>query len=483
MPDSPRNDGFFGDEDDSKPASEPTDPAFGDFFRSRDFGQDRSDDSKKPNRTGAAVRTRSEPSSSSPGPSEPPPASGTPTRKPPAGRKPVVKIDKQPGGPKRQSSNRPPPPVFEPKQQSVAPAPPIFESKDKTDPVPAPLGNKKRPRTPQPAPPGQAPVKRIATPSEAPAGVPKPTPSQKRRTRSSPSIPDPYADVGNSKVGHDVGLDVSEIPNESPRKAKGRQQALLREQRWARTRLAVPYPTDGPKITFAVIWFAATFGSILYDPIWTGLVTSSVACFAAMQTAQAWFGPSPARWWTATASTVVAASGYFGAIGLAGGTLGAFTILGIYMLVADGHHRTSGPLFDVLIRCSFPAGLAAGGIVALSRSEQLAAVALVLLVSAYEAGDYLVGSGSHIAAEGPIAGFISLSVMAFVLTTVIPEPYTAGTVVAFAAITGIGALAGQIFASAALPRGVAWAPALRRLDSYIIAAPTWLLLVFLIVPS
>ena len=44
-------------------------------------------------------------------------------------------------------------------------------------------------------------------------------------------------------------------------------------------------------------------------------------------------------------------------------------------------------------------------------------------------------------------------------------------------VTGLCCPLGQLVASALLPRGNAWAPALRRLDSYLVAAPLWLVLV------
>ena len=53
-------------------------------------------------------------------------------------------------------------------------------------------------------------------------------------------------------------------------------------------------------------------------------------------------------------------------------------------------------------RCS--AGLAAAGVVTAARYELGSALALVLFVTAYETGDYIVGSGARNSLEGPIAG-------------------------------------------------------------------------------
>jgi hypothetical protein len=46
----------------------------------------------------------------------------------------------------------------------------------------------------------------------------------------------------------------------------------------------------------------------------------------------------------------------------------------------------------------------------------------------------------------------------------------------FGILTALSCPLGQLLASALLPRGAAWAPALRRIDSYLLAAPLWLVL-------
>ena len=86
-----------------------------------------------------------------------------------------------------------------------------------------------------------------------------------------------------------------------------------------------------------------------------------------------------------------------------------------------------------------------------------------------------MGSGAHNSFEGPLAGLIALVVVALAIL-VIPPPAFPDSFVFFATlagITGLSAVIGQMFASILLPRSTAWAPALRRLDSYLITAPIW----------
>jgi len=71
---------------------------------------------------------------------------------------------------------------------------------------------------------------------------------------------------------------------------------------------------------------------------------------------------------------------------------------------------------------------------------------------------------------------VGMLVVAVGLYLVLPAPFTTDTFPLFVLLSAAAAPVGQIAGSAILPRGDAWAPALRRLDSYLLAAPLWLLL-------
>ena len=131
---------------------------------------------------------------------------------------------------------------------------------------------------------------------------------------------------------------------------------------------------------------------------------------------------------------------------------------------------------SITLRCGFFAGLAAGCVVLVHREDAAAALVLILLVCSYEAGDYLVGSGSTTVVEGPAAGCIGVLVATFAVSVVRPDLFGgAGEVWAVGVATALACPLGQLGASAVLPSGGAFAPALRRLDSYLLAAPVWAL--------
>jgi hypothetical protein len=133
------------------------------------------------------------------------------------------------------------------------------------------------------------------------------------------------------------------------------------------------------------------------------------------------------------------------------------------------------------IQCAFPPGLVALSMVLLARLDQGSALALLLLASAYETGDYLVGSGARNPYEGPAAGASAIVVVTFIISTLPISALGFGEAWLFGGLMVLLAPLGQLLASALLPSAKAPASALRRLDSLLLAAPLWCLGIGLIV--
>ena len=125
------------------------------------------------------------------------------------------------------------------------------------------------------------------------------------------------------------------------------------------------------------------------------------------------------------------------------------------------------------IQCGLFPGLAAMSMVLLARLDQGSAIALLLLVSAYETGDYIVGSGARNPYEGPAAGLTAIVVITFSVSTLPISALSFGQAWFFGGMVGVLAPLGQLFASALLPTAGSPASALRRLDSLLLAAPAW----------
>jgi hypothetical protein len=107
------------------------------------------------------------------------------------------------------------------------------------------------------------------------------------------------------------------------------------------------------------------------------------------------------------------------------------------------------------------------------RISATAAVGLVLIVAAYEVGDYIVGSGARNAFEGPIAGATAIVVVTFAITVVGLKPFVFPDSFVLAGTAAVLCPAGQLLASLILPKVDAAAGALRRIDSLLILAPVW----------
>lgn len=272
------------------------------------------------------------------------------------------------------------------------------------------------------------------------------------------------------------------------RDESNRRRNNMRQQRWEQQRFAVPYPTDGPKITLGVLWCVAVVGTGWLATPLLALLVAVIAGFAGFQVGRS-FQPFVDPIVAAGLAGVVGISGLFGALGLGIGLIvGALLTL----LVAAGLPSAVpvlGPRgvevppmealvhrAELLARSALPAGTAAASLVAIERLEFGGFIALIILVSAYEVGDFVIGTGSSNAVEGPVAGLVALTVAAAATYVLLPAPFDTNSYPLFAVLAAVCAPLGQIVASAVLPRGVAWAPALRRLDSYMLAAPLWLLL-------
>ena len=140
------------------------------------------------------------------------------------------------------------------------------------------------------------------------------------------------------------------------------------------------------------------------------------------------------------------------------------------------------PILDAsfTVRCALFPGFAAACVAISARFEFGSVVGLILIVAAYETGDYLVGSGAGNPFEGPIAGAAAILVTTFAVTALGITPFEFPRAFAFGALAAVLCPAGQLVASAVLPSAGAPASALRRIDSLLLLAPAWAYVVGLV---
>jgi hypothetical protein len=242
-----------------------------------------------------------------------------------------------------------------------------------------------------------------------------------------------------------------------------------------RQRYAVVHDLDGPRVRLGVCWFLLALAGIFGGRVPTALVYGGAAAIAAAQAARVWRKRQarPAEAMAAGGAGLITAGACLGAGGAGLGILGAVALA---FVGAAGDTRSRNPrIADVgwTLQVALPPAVVGMSMVLLARLDQGSAVALLLLVSAYETGDFLIGSGASNPYEGPGAGAAAIVVVTFIISTLPISTLSFGQAWLLGGAVAVLAPAGQLLASALLPTATSPASALRRLDSLLIAAPLW----------
>lgn len=230
-----------------------------------------------------------------------------------------------------------------------------------------------------------------------------------------------------------------------------------------------------PHVRLGILWFLVVGVSFVGGPVGLAIPYAATAAVGGAQTAHAWRragrGPnlgvaaaaaaglplSAALWWRGTGAGVLVAVG--ASVVVATGPVGR--------LLADAGCTVRSWLFI---------GCAAASMIEVHRVDPSAALALFLLVSAFECGDYLMGADNRWPVVGTVAGMAAVAVLSFSFFVVALPPFGGPEVFVFGAAVAVLAPLGQVAASLVLPDGRAVASGLRRLDSLLLAGPAWLVL-------
>jgi hypothetical protein len=214
---------------------------------------------------------------------------------------------------------------------------------------------------------------------------------------------------------------------------------------------------------------------VFLGPVTAALVYGVAAGWAARQVVRAWGS-------VASQVDVATALGAVPVLAALAGTRALIAAMGVAVLVAFGAAcapegaRLAGrggrtAALGILLLAIVPSVGAAS--VVLVRGDSLtAALVLLLLVSAYEMGDFVVGSGASNSVEGPLAGVTTALLVGVPLAVMLVNPF--GDV--GLPLLGFAVAAcplGQIVASGLLPDAGAPAPALRRIDTLLVLGPLW----------
>lgn len=331
-------------------------------------------------------------------------------------------------------------------------------------PRPKPVGDRPAPRVPPPpTPPPLEPGELTRVPKVTGTPLAPPTEGEAAEQRKAGTFTR-MRSVGVPVTGH-VTIRGKERKVSG---AKVRRTAIGQ-------RYGVVYDTDGAKVSLGVLWFVALMVG-LYVGWWVVTFMFAIAAgWAALEASLRWRerGVAADPLVAGLGAAVVAGAGAAGSRYVGGAILlvVAAAIAHVALSPIGRHHTLSAA--GNTIGCAIPFGLAAASVILTNDLEIGAAVVLVLFVSAYEAGDFIVGSGASNSIEGPVSGIVALGVVSGAVAVLGVTPFDGAAVYPFAAFAAVACVLGQLAASAILPAADAHSPSARRLDSYLLLAPAW----------
>jgi hypothetical protein len=258
-----------------------------------------------------------------------------------------------------------------------------------------------------------------------------------------------------------------------PPPAKRARRAPPPPPRRARRRLAVVYDIDPPHVRLGIAWFLLVVVAFAMGTYVLAIVYAATAALAAYQAARCWRQRRPNRPDPVLAAGVAALLPLAASVSTAALGLAVLVAVGLTIVRSGVEPRRAVPNAARTLQCGLWVGGAAAGMVCTHRFEPFAALALLLAVSAYETGDYLIGSGARNAVEGPIAGMLAVFVVQFAVSAVGLPPFQVDNGLLFAVIAAVLCPLGQLLGSLVLPTAGAPASAVRRLDSLLLLAPVW----------
>lgn len=239
----------------------------------------------------------------------------------------------------------------------------------------------------------------------------------------------------------------------------------------------------GPRIRVGVLWGLVLAGAFWAGLPWLGALYGLIAAIAALQAGREWrkVGSQPSRFVAALGAGCMPVAAIWG-VGLTGAVAIAIPVLALIAALLRRKRRK--PFLSsagMTVRISVFVGLAAASPVLMYRTSIVGALLLIGFVTAFDVGNFMVGAEAATPLPGIFAGLIVVGVGAFAVSVLVSvfelEPFADEQHPwIFGGVVGLCAPFGEVAASLTLPAASAEAPALRRLDSLMVAGPAFLVL-------
>jgi molybdopterin synthase sulfur carrier subunit len=237
--------------------------------------------------------------------------------------------------------------------------------------------------------------------------------------------------------------------------------------------LAVVHKSVRPHGRLGLAWATVTFGFTIAGPAYLAGWLAVAAFIAGAQTCLVWRkrGERP----VALAAAAIAAGLPVAASFDAGKMAGVVAAGVLVTFVSRLRAPTRAPSRDVALTLAIGVaiGFAAAGPVLVRHTGISAALMLLAMICAYDAGAFLVGTGASSAWEGPAAGVAALIPITIFAEVVLVPPFAGAQPLFLGVLAAVLAPCGPVAASALLGDRSGHAPALRRLDSLLLLGPLW----------
>ncbi len=239
-------------------------------------------------------------------------------------------------------------------------------------------------------------------------------------------------------------------------------------------RLISGYDLDGPRVRLGIAWFVLALLCAWAGMVAVAVLFGLIAAVAALQTSAAWrrAGFRSNQLLAGIGALVVTLAATLG-IAFTGLALIVFVLVALGVAYVQPGRLPPLPRAAITVRSGFFVALAAASAVLIDRTDAAALITLIVLVSGYEMGDFLVGTGASNPVEGPVAGIAAVIVLTFAVSVFQFPPFDSGSAWVFGGLAAVLAPLGRFAAPILLPVPDARVPALRRLDSYLLVTPVW----------
>ena len=234
--------------------------------------------------------------------------------------------------------------------------------------------------------------------------------------------------------------------------------------------------TEGPRVRLGLIWGAVALVATALGALPAALAFAAVALGAAGQACRSW-RREPRRPYRPVAifgAVVIALAAAAGPVAV----VAAAVITGVGAVGASQARlgrRDWDPALTAAI--ALVVGIAAAG-VPLARSELggTAAVVLLLTVLVAEASWFVIGSGARTRFDAPVASTAAIAAASVAVAAVLVPPFRGASPWILGVVAAVLVPLGPFVASAVLPSADAFAPALRRIDGFLLVSPVWVLI-------